>query len=455
MIGSSYDEEGGCYHIVQTLIVFAIIAVLSFEFLASLGWLPQILAFFPEVLAIVAAGLVIVAGVRSRFQYVRPVYWLVFGGLALVIVCGAVANSVEPGPIFAGLRIYLRALPFFFLPAALQLKERQLQVQLLLLLAFGLLQLPIAALQRLATTARGGITGDDTFGTLMSGPTLSVFLVCAVCVLTGLFLRKRISAKAFYPLILLLLIPTMLNETKAVLVIVPAGLISCFVVGAKPGTRLKNTVAALMTVTLFVAVFIPVYDHFMKPRWGYGIVDFVMMEGRLDRYLDRGSKIGEYDQSAGKVGGLKVALSEISRDPVNSVFGLGIGNVSDSALGHQFTGRYYDVYRVFLASSAIYIIFEFGLAGFALILLLYWLLFKDSVSLAQTDQGIMGALAIGWSGVVVVMAIALLSSNIIDSRALSLLFWYFSGIVAAHRMRAAIGTIEDARDSAAPGIRPT
>jgi len=274
----------------QTLIIASIVAVFSIEYFVSNDWLPQIITYFPEVLGVVAAVMVIFAGMRSRFQYVHPVYWLAFGGLVIIVVCGAVVNRLEPGPIFAGLRIYLRALPFFFLPAVFEIRENQLRVQLLLLLAIGLLQLPIASAQRIATVARRGITGDETFGTLMNSATLTLFLASAACVLTGFFLKKRIPAKMFFPLIFLLLVPTMLNESKVALVCIPVALITCFVTGAKPGARLKNTVMALVTTVGFVAVFIPVYDHFMIPRWGYGIVDFITMEGRLEGYLDRGAE---------------------------------------------------------------------------------------------------------------------------------------------------------------------
>ena len=429
------------------MIVFTIVAVLSLEYLVYQGLLPPLFSYVPEVLAMVVAILVIVAGVRSRFQFVRPVYWLTFGALALVVLCGAIANQMEPGPVFAGIRHYLRALPFFFLPAVLEIKERQLRVQLLLLSAFGLLQLPIAWAQRMTTVAEGSTTGDHTFGTLMNSATLTLFLVSAACVLTGFFLQKRISAKRFFPLIFLLLVPTMVNETKAVIVLVPVALMTVFVVGATRGARLKNMVIALATIACFAAVFIPVYDHFQRPRWGYGIVDFFTMEGRLEGYLDRGSKIGEYEERAGKLGGLKVALAEVSRDPINLVFGLGIGNVSDSALGRQFTGRYYDVYRVFLTGSAIYIVFEFGLAGLGLVLLFYWLLFKDSVSVAHRNAGIMGALATGWAGVLTVILIGIFYENIIESRALSVLFWYFSGLIAAYRMRLVSGAFDASTDS--------
>jgi len=430
------------------------VAVLSFEFLADYGWLPQLLTYSPEVLAMVAGVLVIVAGVRSRFKYVRPAYWLVFGGLLLIIVCGAVVNHLEPGPIFAGLRTYLRALPFFFLPAVLEIKERQLRVQLLLLLVIGLLQLPIAWDQRMVTFTSGPATGDSiyagdsTYGTLMSSSFLTLYLVSAVCVLTGFFLRKRISTKWFFPLIVLLLLPTTINETKAALFIVPVALFTCFLIGSKPGTRVTSTVVAAVITVSFVAVFIPVYDHFMEPRWGYGILDFLTMEGRLEGYLDKGTGVGEYEEKAGKIGGLRIAISEISRDPAQFVFGLGIGNVSDSALGHQFTGKYYKLYELIALTSAIHIVFELGAGGLGLVLILYWFLFRDSISVAHHDQGMNGALAIGWAGVVVVMLIGLFYHYPIESRGMSVLFWYFSGLIAAYRMRLVSGAFDASTDSA-------
>ncbi|MGH8223823.1 MAG: hypothetical protein ACREQZ_12705, partial [Woeseiaceae bacterium] len=176
----------------QFVIVAMILSVMSFEYLVFIGWVPQLLAYAPELLAIAASAAVVFAGVRSRFQYVRPIYWLIFGALGLMAICGAVVNLLEPGPLFAGIRTYLRALPFFFLPAVLAVKERQVRVQLLVLLALCALQLPLAWYQRI-TMPPGHLTGDRTFGTLMNSGTLSLFLICAACVLTGFYLRRRIS----------------------------------------------------------------------------------------------------------------------------------------------------------------------------------------------------------------------------------------------------------------------
>ncbi len=116
-------------------------------------------------------------------------------------------------------------------------------------------------------------------------------------------------------------------------------------------------------------------------------------------------------------------------------------------MGQDFNGRYYDLYSVFLRSSGIYIIFEFGLGGLALVLLLYWLIFKDSVSVASRNESIMGALATGWAGVVPVILIGIFYDNIVDSRALSVLFWYFSGLIAAYRMRLESGAFDASTDT--------
>ena len=206
-------------------------------------------------------------GYRNRFQFVRPIYWLIFGALGLVAVCGAVVNQVEPGPLFAGIRNYLRALPFFFLPAVLAMKERQLRVQLLVILALCALQLPLAWYQRMSMPPNRA-TGDFTFGTLMDSGILSVFLICAACVLTGFYLRRRISLRLYIPLLLLILLPTTLNETKATLVLLPIGLMLTFYAGSARGTRLKNMLLSVIVLAGFMAIFIPIYDYFIAAEMG-------------------------------------------------------------------------------------------------------------------------------------------------------------------------------------------
>jgi hypothetical protein len=417
----------------QFIILSLFVAAGSFDYLQAEGWFPPQAAYLQEVLAIIIAGTIVIAAARNGLQNVHATYWVVFAGLLLVILCGIVINVVGSGPVFAGLRTYLRAIPLFFLPAVLMMRERQIRTQLLFVLLIAMVQLPISLDQRMTTFASAYLSGDRTVGTLMGSGLLTIFCVCVACVLTGFYMRKRMRGWVYFILLSLTLAPTMLNETKVVIVLVPLGLLITFIVASKPQHRLRNGLVATFLLGLFAVVFVPVYDHFMKPRWGYGIVDFFTMEGRVEGYLDKNASMGA--RKAGRVDALVVPLEQLAKDPTTLAFGYGIGNVSDSALGEEFTGEYYRRYEPFLMSSATVLMLETGLFGLGCVLLLFLFIWRDARLVARSDDGMLGALAVGWMGVTGVMVVSLFYNTIIDNGTLSFLFWYFSGLIAAQRMR--------------------
>jgi hypothetical protein len=423
----------------QILILLLIVVTLTFPPLAKVGWLPGFVPYLFEVLGAFALIIVVALGVRDRFQYVRPAYWFVFGSIALTMLCGVLINAVGPGPMFAGLRIYLRAIPLFFLPCVFHFTERQLRTQILLLLMLCLIQLPIAVAQRLGTMAKGAVTGDETSGTLMISSILSIFLICAISVLTAFYRRKRLSTRAFVVLFLLLIFPTTINETKGTLFLLPIALIVTLLVVASRGTRLKNVLLAVGLLSVFSAIFIPIYDYLVQgQRYPTTIEGFFTQEGRLEGYLYKEAEIGAKSEwQAGRVDAIVVPLSVLARDPAHLVFGLGIGNASDSALGVQFVGRYYKVFEPFLLSGFARLVLELGVLGVALVMLLYWLIFTDSRIVAAYDNNQKGALAAGWTGVTAVFAVSTFYKDLITFEALSCLFWFYAGLIAAERMRIA------------------
>ena len=111
------------------------------SFATRLGF-PQILKFLPELMSGLVLVCVILAGTKRRFDLVAPKYWLVFGALVLVILCGLATNGVSSAPLVEELRFYLRAMPFFFVPAIFELSEADLRQQLGVLLYLDLLQVP-------------------------------------------------------------------------------------------------------------------------------------------------------------------------------------------------------------------------------------------------------------------------------------------------------------------------
>jgi hypothetical protein len=427
----------------QFLIITIIVVVTTIGFLTegnqamrSLGWLPDPLGFLPEVLGLVVAILVIILGVRNRFQFVRPGYWITFAALVVCILSGIVVNSVEPGPIFAGIRYYLRAIPLFFLPAVFLFREQQVRVQLYVLLGIAFLQLPLALYQRLETRAMGEYTGDWTSGTLVISSIMSIYLICCVCILAAFYLRKKLSLTAFLSLTILVLAATTVNETKGTMILLPLGLTVVFLLGSQAGTRVKNMVVAIGTMVVFAALFVPIYDHFIADKQaGASILEFLDPD-RAEHYLIKGSEVGETEQ-ARRGDGVIVPLRSLSGDPIKLVFGLGIGNVSHSQLGENFTGHYHWMYAPFLLHQFAKFVLELGLMGTTLVLVLFWLIFRDSFVVAQNSKDTKGMLALGWTGVTAIMTIGIVYKEYAPFDSISFLFWFYAGLIAAERVRIA------------------
>lgn len=422
----------------NTLILLMILAVTTFDYLTQIDLLPRAFKFLPEVLSALTALLVVIYGARNRFEFVRPAYWFVFGAIAMTMVCGAIANSVDAGPLIAGMRRYLRAMPLFLLPAVYAFTDKQIRNQLLLLLMLCLPQFPIAFSQRMETVSAGGRSGDATVGMLSNSGLLSVFLVCAACILTAALVRKHIRKAVFLPLFVLFLIPTMINETKATILLLPVGLLVTFVAASQRRARLKNFVFATGLLTLFGAMFVPVYDYFISLKGGPTIAEFYLDPDRFGAYMAKDAGIGTRSvKEVGRADAILVPLRELAREPAQLAFGVGIGNATESSLGPKFTGEHYRQYAPFLKSAASIFLLEIGVLGLALVLAIYYLIFRDARAVADADDGIAGVLAAGWAGVTVVIALATFYNNPTSSEAISYLFWYFSGLVAAHRIRLA------------------
>src|SRR5688572_3499244 len=239
------------------IVLLMIASVMLAEYLTQEFSLPQPVAWLPEMVSLLAAVIVIVRGIQHRFQDVDAKYFIVFGIMLLHIVAGVILNQMSPGVLFSGIRIYLKSLPFFFLPLVVKIEDRDLKWQLLLIAAICLIQLPIAWDQRMATVARGGITGDETSGTLLISSVLSVFLCCTAAVAMAFYLRGRISLIALVTFLALTLPATMINETKGTLILLPIALLAPVIyLGKAPGAaKVKKTVLTLVLIGAFFAAF--------------------------------------------------------------------------------------------------------------------------------------------------------------------------------------------------------
>ncbi|HTT04833.1 MAG TPA: hypothetical protein VMF64_06050, partial [Steroidobacteraceae bacterium] len=418
------------------LILFMLVTLAPFA--SSLG-APRVLAFTPELLSGLVLIYVLVAGPRRRFYLVNPKYWLVFGALTAIIIAGIINGGASAGPVLGALRFYLRALPLFFLPAVCEFSDAQQKQQLKLLMFLSLIQLPIAAYQRYVVWSEGRFTGDPVTGTLLDSGILSIFLICAALVASGLMLRGHLSRGRYVLLMLALLLPTTINETKVTVFYVPIGLLIAFAVGATPGRRLKAAASTLVILVTFGAMFFPIYTYFQSRDPYAGQDDLIgvltSQKDRTEYLLGGATGVGAPSRDIHRGDSLLVPLQYVARDPITLGLGLGLGAVSPSQLGEQFEGRYYEYFKDFLQTAFSSFVLEIGVLGVATLLLLYWFLFSDALAVARHDDTLVGAVAVGWTGVVVLMCISLVYAEIQMATSLSYLFWYFSGLIAARRVQ--------------------
>lgn len=426
----------------QALTLFMIVVVTTFEFFATgdkwgrWALLPGWSAYVAELTGVVAAAVVIFVGARSGFRYVRPAYWVVFGFLVFTIISGALTNSVDAGPIFAGIRAYLRAIPWFLLPAVIAFTDSQVKTQLRLLVAIAAIQLPFAAQQASTAVSLGKITGDWTIGTMMLSPTLSIFLICGICIAAAFAARRQIRPWQFIVLFVVFLIPTTINETKATFFLLPVGLFVTFMAVSKVGQRVRYAALALVVASVSTVIFVPIYDSFIADReYAVPLMEFLSDSDRMKRYMSTTDDIGVVGKDVGRLDSIVVPWRRLSRDPAQLAFGYGIGNVSHSALGHGFVGRHFQVFGPFADFTFSRLLLELGLMGLIGVYALMWMIFRDSQTVAQRGDDLMSTFAAGWTGAVAVIVLSTLYSEIIAPTSLSYVFWYLSGLVAAARMR--------------------
>jgi hypothetical protein len=242
----------------------------------------------------------------------------------------------------------------------------------------------------------------------------------------------------FFTLFFALLLPTMINETKATVVLLPLGLLTTLVAASPPGKRLKVLGGGIALLVVFGSILVPVYDA-MEEHNPYKnekhLLDFFTNEGgAMDTYLANKTPAALGTQGQVRRGdALRVPIEYLSKDPVHVAFGLGLGNASHSNLGEAFTGTYYDLFQKFAFLSVSLFLLEIGVLGAVLVFVLYALVYFDSIAVAKADNGIYGAVAIGFIGIVTIMAASTFYTAIHTFQILSFMYWYFAGVVASRR----------------------
>src|SRR5688572_4575715 len=182
----------------HSLVIALLLAILIVEYLIEAhGLLHPYAVLIPELLSGIAMLVVLVRlmnGTRVSFDWRYGLFMLV---LLFTIAFGYTVQDVPTGAMLAGVRSYLKFLPFFLLPAVHRFTSRELQVQLVLLLVLAIgLETPLALYQRFVEFADQMHTGDPVRGTLKTSGNFSLFMVTGIAGVVILHLRGRLRLSA-------------------------------------------------------------------------------------------------------------------------------------------------------------------------------------------------------------------------------------------------------------------
>lgn len=410
------------------LIYILFLSVFLLDFLSSnlhlishyVSWLPELLSM--SALLIIPARFMIVGG--KDFPP-KCVFFLIF--LVLNILIGAVVNLESAAPLIAGLRAYLKPLPFFILPFVYHFSSENIIKQLKFVLFLFLIEAPIALYQRLVKS-KAVLTGDWVVGTFSTSGQLTVALCCAIAVLMSFYLAKKINLQTFIIIFAFLFIPMTINETKVSLILLPTALMMP-IISASGKISIRQYITMFALGAFAGIAFFAIYDYFIRPRWGYGLLDFLTNEGQAESYLYKGVSTKGDPGAVGKIDTYVLAFKTLSENILTLFFGFGIGNVSESFIP-GLSGEYAEKFSKFRVNSTGFalIAWELGLFGLVLYYAFYFMVYKDGKRLSQSGE-LKGALASGWSVVAVIMMLSTGYVNVIQENATGYLFWYFSGYI--------------------------
>lgn len=394
------------------------------------GLLPSYFILVPEALSGIVMLVVLLRlmnGVRFHFDWR---YALFLSVLLFTLAFGFMAQDVESGPMLAGVRAYIKFIPFFLLPAVHRFTPRQLKVQMTLLLAMALLQPPVAFYQRFVEFAARMHTGDPVRGTLTTSSVLSLFMIAAIAGVVVLYVRGRLRLMQMLLLAAFLFAPTTINETKATFVLLPVVLLLPPLLMRGKTRLLRRMLPLLAFGALGTMTFISVYNYFTQyQQYGVPLTEFFSSDA-LRKYVYTGAANTEQPY-IGRFDSIEIALEHTSTDPVKLAFGYGAGNVSESFLP-QFNGRYSDYFKRFGVDQTqiTQFLWEIGLVGTGAFFFLYYAILRDALLLARSKDP---TAPIGhfWAVVVVIMAFALFYKSVLAMNDSGYLFYYLSGLVAS------------------------
>jgi hypothetical protein len=421
----------------QAILYLLFATVLTVDYFDKiLHVVPGHLELIPEVLSFIVTIIILGQLSKTKKFNLGIKYIIIFTLLAMHMVNGILLNTTPTVAVVVGLRLYLKYIPFFILPLVYDFDEEQILRIFKLILVICLLQLPVALYQRFVYATN--VSGDWVRGTLTTSSILSMVLISTISMVLAFYLKGRIKLKQLIILFVILFIPNTINETKGTLILLPIALAVPLLLVSKQERKGQSILPIVLMASLMFGGFVVAYDTFWGERYervGGSVLDFFTSD-RIVRYLaPRTSDMvdGEEGSPVGKIDKIVAPIKVLSKDPVQLLIGVGVGNVTPSPIRSLAAAEYIDYFKQNLVGTSIgFLIWEVGLIGLFLSLIFIYFVHKDARYLSSRSD-IEGVIGLGWSSVTIIIGISLFYKDIIPSNGIMYTFWFFSGYIVSRR----------------------
>ncbi len=385
--------------------------------------LPRQITWITEILCVLLL-LRLVADLSLGQVKLRNTFmtYFVYAWLALALI-GIGVNAVAAPVFLAGLRNYFRFIPLLFVFSLYPFPEVFLKRIIRLVLVVGVIQLPIVVAERILFPGDYGDAIVGSFGAGASG-VLGLFEVVLLAVILALYKSRYYSVKDLMLYGVLVLLPSFITEAKIVFLLIPV-LMALNLFERKSERLGKNVLVAAIGAVIFIGG-IHIYNMIYVSHTRSRVQDILLDPERMMDFLgvEKASYSGPDEMP--RVTAVNHMFAHISRDPIMTVFGVGVGNASDS-LFEVSKGRYRRLYPqlrddVFAARAG----WEFGCAGLILFGVFFY---KLSRIRRHMDHGpFYNGLFYGVKGLVFIVVVSIIYTSFLTLAPLAMLFWMLLGM---------------------------
>ena len=419
-------------------ILFIYLFVVDY-FVLRVRVLPKIVSLTPEIFSGIVLLIVCMLFVKYRVLNIPVKYVILFAFFILFLLVGVLLNQVQAGAFFSGIRKYFRYAPFFILPLVYYFSDKEIGKLINLLLLFTLIQLPVAIYQKLVLF-KANPTGDVIQGTVIGSGHLALYLICAISFALAYYLKGRIKLNKTLIIILIFFLPIGITEASAAFFLLPIVFIVPIFFMPKERTQFNKLMPLIMMGVVFFAGFIVIYNAQYSDRWGGNILNAVVKGQVFEKVYkqpDR-DRLGQGPGTArlaeiSRIDAPILALENLAEKGLVSVLvGVGIGNASRS-FSDQLKGEYFftiDEYNSNVTTIS-NMFWEIGILGVGFSYVLLLMVFFDAFKLRFSKDRI-GAIALGWLGVIVIIAISMGYTNLLAHNVMGYLMWFFLGLIISN-----------------------